>query len=1743
MTKYGVKSFVVFMLLAFSSAAQPTAGYAVLGDTNLNPIPVCRNYSIDFLNISTGGFSSVSWVFSGGNPATAATNSVNVTWVTNGTKACSITVTDTNGVSSTLNFNVVVSSTAPSVSFGNIPDLCSSDPSVPLTQGVPFGGYYFGLGVVNDRFDPGIADTGYHTLGYVYTGTNGCRDTAYSTVYVRPGPTAGLLELNNFSNCNGFSASSPNFLIELYDQSLINPPDSIVFYKIVWGDGSPDWDSSGFRPGITHTYFGQGIFPLQFIVTSSNGCTDTANYLVVNTTNPASLNLTNPGGTNGCAPVTVTFPVSTSNTDPNIVYMIEWGDGKDTTFGHPPPAFVTHTYDTTSCIRPGGFFNIRATASNPCVSTQSTIQGPFVTQRAVAEFVPASGCVGVLHALNNMSIPGYTNACSRLTTYIWDFGDGSPPVTQLVNTPLPPPGTHIWTSPGIYNVTLISVALGGNCPGDTVTYPVCIEGPIVPAVSFIDTAACLPLSPIISNNSDTSSLCEAIQFGWFMDTAVGYVFNSGSSFNEWEPDITFTQAGTYELSFYINSVCGGDTITQKIYVWDRPSISLPQNLQPYCDTVQINTGTNPKHIPTILSNGQPITSYLWRISPQVSYINGTDSTSQFPEFILPPGPYSIQLIVSNSCGSDTAVQSVVVNPLTNGGFITSTNAGCGPLSVNVQSTSTPNVQHTWFIDGMQYSTAMDTSFVLTNTGITDSIYQIMLVVYSGIGCQDTLYDYVTVYPNPSPFFVVGNVCVGNTTSFIDSSTNAIAPIASWSWSFGDGQTASVQNPQHNYALPGKYQAALTVTDTNGCSEIYTDSVQVYSIPTAAFAINYASQPDSACVADSIFFVDASTIDSNGTSINSWQWDVFDDGTIDFTTQNCSYVFSVAGSFPVRLTVTSASGCTSSVVDTIHISKPSLPAFVLSTYGGCTPLSVAATNQSSGYITNYNWSFYTLDSNGNQIIEYSSTSSDPNPIPPFQANVLSNKTVFAQLTASNSCYSATFTDTINIKPIPIPFFAFSSDTGCSPLSVNIQVDGLATGNPDSIVFDFGDGSNSLVLYPNINILPNGDTLYTWNQQQHTFTYLGNKLDTTYYVTLYARNECGDSSFSQPIVVRNRSVQSFFTANKNSGCTPLTVSFTDYSFAALSTIYCFDFDTITKTCSGATFSGRNATHVFSQPGTYVVAQFGFNTCGSDTSYQVITVFPGPNIQFAFQSPSCQADTVVFANSTTLANGSITGYKWFFGDGDSSTLSSPAHYYQAAGTYNVCLQVTSTTGCDSTYCQQIVIHPNPTAAFGYPAAVCFNEQPVPFTNLSTNPSGNIASYEWFFGDGGTATQPNPAYSYTTLGTYDVKLRVTNTQGCQDSIIQAIVIHPSPTADFTWVYTNGDSCGVPNTIQFTNNSNGAGGYFWDFNHNGNPNQDTSIQMHPQFTYQQPGYFDVMLISKNGLGCQDTVVKTINIHPVPQADFLVNTTAGCAPLDVLFNNTTTLTPGFTDSITYTWYFGDGTTSNQKNPLHVYQNPGTYTAKLVAQTEYACADSIVYSNLITVFPVPVPNFDYQLIEFGVYEYRNLTTGGTPPYTSYSWDFDDGTTSSDANPTHEFIITRMGWDQGFLVCLTVTDQNDCDSTFCDTIKIGTFTLYVPNAMAPDAEGEAKVFLPKGMGLQSYSCKIFDRWGNVLWESTALDPITANPIEAWDGTYLGEPVPAGVYFWRIDATFANGVIWRGNGTDAQSSSNSGTITIIR
>lgn len=157
--------------------------------------------------------------------------------------------------------------------------------------------------------------------------------------------------------------------------------------------------------------------------------------------------------------------------------------------------------------------------------------------------------------------------------------------------------------------------------------------------------------------------------------------------------------------------------------------------------------------------------------------------------------------------------------------------------------------------------------------------------------------------------------------------------------------------------------------------------------------------------------------------------------------------------------------------------------------------------------------------------------------------------------------------------------------------------------------------------------------------------------------------------------------------------------------------------------------------------------------------------------------------------------------------------------------------------------------------------------------------------------------------------------------------------------------------------------------------------------------------------------------------------------------------------------------------------------------------------------------------------------------SYFWDFGDGSTSTEENPVYKYTSIDI-----FHIMLIATSQYQCSDT-ATTVYDLTSGLYVPNSFSPSSNVPGtNLFLPKGVHLAEYHIQIFSAWGTLLWESSKL---TANgePVEGWDGTYKGQPMPAGSYIWRIKAKFIDGSVWNGTNNGDDNVKPYGTFTLIR
>lgn len=453
----------------------------------------------------------------------------------------------------------------------------------------------------------------------------------------------------------------------------------------------------------------------------------------------------------------------------------------------------------------------------------------------------------------------------------------------------------------------------------------------------------------------------------------------------------------------------------------------------------------------------------------------------------------------------------------------------------------------------------------------------------------------------------------------------------------------------------------------------------------------------------------------------------------------------------------------------------------------------------------------------------------------------------------------------------------------------------------------------------------------------------------------------------------------------------------------------------------------------------------------------------------------------NVTLSASGGVS-YLWW---NTSVTTSSMTVSPTTSTTYIV--EVKDNLGCTDTAKTTVIIAPSPNSDFS-PNDVCLN-QPINFTNLSSVPSGTITAWSWNFGDGSPMVFiQSPSHFYPNIGSYVTSLVVTSNNGCKDTLVKNVVVHPLPDAQFsTDNFCNGS------IVPFSDLSTLSGTdilqiWSWNFG-DGSPVTNNQNTLH---LYPGTGNYTTQLLVSSNFGCKDSVTKVVTINPNPIVNFTAPDTAGCDTLCVYFQSLASITGG--NIASYSWNYGDGSaTGTSSIAEHCYTNnsvllPVTFNVSLTVTSDSGCVTSLTKNNYIIVNPNPIANFtaqpDITSIVDPIITFNNLSSGEN----GWNWSFGDLTTTSISDPLpHTYPDTAK-----YLITLIVSNQYSCFDTTYKTITIEpNWAFFVPNAFTPNADGINDSFQGYGFGLLKYEMMIFDRWGNEIYR-------TKDYNFPWDGT---------------------------------------------
>ncbi|MCB0836931.1 MAG: PKD domain-containing protein [Bacteroidetes bacterium] len=617
--------------------------------------------------------------------------------------------------------------------------------------------------------------------------------------------------------------------------------------------------------------------------------------------------------------------------------------------------------------------------------------------------------------------------------------------------------------------------------------------------------------------------------------------------------------------------------------------------------------------------------------------------------------------------------------------------------------------------------------------------------------------------------------------------------------------------------------------------------------------------------------------------------------------------------------------------------------------------------------------------------------------------------------------------------------------------------------------------------------------------HTFTAAG-----SYFVELKVTSNagCEDTHIEMVEVAPIPDVDFSFT----NVCQGLDNQFTDLStIAPGATITQREWD---FGDGSPTTVGPSAAHAYSDYGYFNVTLTVTSDNGCENSFtKTIFVHPNPIADFDVLS-ACQDSVVLVANGSIVPGvlDFIQSYTWNFGDptsaNNTSTRINPTHVYPDPGVYNISLTITTENGCVSTISRDLGVYTRPNAEFAVDGS-CEKDR-IRFTDLSTvgGPiSTPIKTYFWDFGDSTTSDLQSPHHFYTSSGpgTYRVVFGVGTSQYCVDTVIKDVVIHPNPVSIFKY-----EPVCVDDSMSFTNLSTISSGlmnYQWNF---GDNTPGTSLD-NPKYLYSAPGTYNVSLLVTSNEGCTSYRGVDVDVYALPDIPHTLEET-------VCFGDIATLQAVSSPDDEILWYYNltDEEPFHTGNSFTTHPLPYGATYYVESVSSFGCTNTripitahVFSAESAQIVSTPeVINLPLGTVEFSVASTANIE--------AYSWNLSDGSFSDEPSPVHEYEFPGV-----YEISVSLIDENGCELTLTKVIEVKKLVnISTPSAFSPNGDGINDLFRIGHFNLSQFSIQIFNRWGQMVFESN-------NPDFEWNGrTIKGNMVHEGVYVYKLRATDFDG-----------------------
>ncbi len=1299
----------------------------------------------------------------------------------------------------------------------------------------------------------------------------------------------------------------------------------------------------------------------------------------------------------------------------------------------------------------------------------------------------------------NVTFTNTTTGDTAGISYLWNFGDGS---STAQKSP-----SHLFQNLTSLNDTTYQVKLIATsryyCK-DTATTNVTVR-PFIEAGFTVDTTkGCADFTINITNTSRGA----ISSYNWNMGD--GQILNtSAPSFQKTYSNNTGSKINRNIRLIVSNAAGCTDTLIRTITV-------LPKVFASY--TASAIDGCNPLTVTFTPGSNNANVTYLWEFgdnssssvqSPTHTFENNTNTIKTFTTKLT---------VTSEDFCVATFSNNITVREKIEANFTVDKVRGCSGFYSNIQNLSFGGnaiVNYTWnFGDGSPVwvrtpgNQPANFSHQYINNGNNPVTYNLQLTVNNSFGCTSTKTVPIIVNPGVAASFTA-NVNQGcNPLSVTFTNTTDMNKASSIKWEFGDNSSSTDQVVTHVYShlqsTSQIYNARLIAVSANtGCIDTTNMAITVYPYIKANFAIDTA-------IGCSPLPVNITNLSQGGISQYNWTFGDGNTSTSSGPNLTHTYINKTTNPTPqvrtLKLVVRNSQGCKDSTEKNITIKPEAFASFSVSRTDSCTPFNVRFTNQSNSISTSFFWDF---DDGSNSI--------NVHPTHTFTNTTSVDKTYNVRLRATTS--QGCIDDTI----VPVTAFAFiqagfSVDDALICSHTPVHLSNIAQGGIAEVRWDM-DG--------------NGTTEYINNSSTFTYPFINNTssdLDLLIKQVVKNNHACYDTATNW-ITVKPR-VWASFTVDNNEGCNPVSVSFTNTSNIRNEpgTTFLWDFS------DGSYHTDKDATHTFynysATDSIYPVKLTVTSDylCADDTIVN-ITVYPEVDANFSLSVPSaCSNENFTITNNSSPG---VTHNYWdFTGTGSQNIeINNPSFQRYIINndtipkTYQIRLIAKNNHACYDTLYRNIDIMPVVISDFSSDVTGGCQPLEVTFTNLANIRNTPGTQFRWQFGDGSEYHGRDTSHTYINLTandiSYPVTLTTTSNYNCSHDTTKYIDVYAYVKAQISLP----SSLACSNTsFTFQNSSSpGVKHSYWLFGDGSTEIEDNNSYLYHTYvlddTVMYPKNFNIRLITTNQhVACRDTDYVSINVNPIPKANFTMDVTEGCEPVRVQFTNQTSL-----PNCTFFWTFNDGNSSSDTHPTHYFYNPSendtVYNVMLRAISNKGCRDSI--TKPVTAFARIAANFSIENTAICAPGFANIVNNYIPGVKYNYWDFNgDNVIDTLINDkTFSRLYTNNTLSPETLnIKLTVKNNHECYKSTSQQIVV--YPQVIANFSADKWEGCQPLtvnFTNQSNIKDVAGTQFFWFFGNGATSSQKNPTYTYTHLQPNDVTYQVKLVTRSAYNCQHDTTF--------------------------